>query len=707
MARVHVLPPALASQIAAGEVVERPASAAKELIENALDAMATRCDVSCDGGGVTALSVRDDGVGMSEEDAVRAVERHATSKLSQISDLNHLTTFGFRGEALPSIASVCHFSLRTRARDSDHGCCVEVDCGRAPVVRREGLPVGTTVTVKDLFVNVPARRKFLRSTGTESAHVTAALEAAALSRHDVTFTLERDGRKVRELLRASTRRDRVLQLLPEETLVEVRGERGPLRFEAHLSRPERARAGTSGLWLLVNGRFVRDRMLAATVAQSYGAALSSGNYPRGVVYLDLPSELVDVNVHPQKTEVRFVDPRALADAVYAIVSRAVTTEFSLPPGNRGSRYGQAGRSEARSPLGLLPVERGTFPQRKQDPTRDDDNVRRNADGRNADHRKQIREAPQLVAEATNDGMVSPTLAPEPIRQTQPTWTSECEPAGEVATGTNGDTRPFTSTKRGEDGAEKSTLLPPPPGTSNASAKAPSSFDDPEEPAPATMVTPPSGPILGATSSPSNASPSGTPQAAARESGSLRFRSQVRRSFLVCEGPDALFVIDQHAAAERVAYAKLATQHRTKSIATQTLLFPAMIELVPQEVAHIEAHVETFRDFGLDVRVRGEDRVSVHSAPRLLDRAKPEQLVRDLLVALTAKGARDGSTPIEQAISLMACHGSLGANEDLTAPQAQSLLNALDQVEMTTRCTHGRPIVAVMRFADLERQAGRR
>ncbi|HEY5956124.1 MAG TPA: DNA mismatch repair endonuclease MutL, partial [Polyangiaceae bacterium] len=352
MSRVIVLPPALASQIAAGEVVERPASAAKELIENALDAEATRCDVVCNGGGVSELSVRDDGYGMTEEDARRAVERHATSKLSQISDLGHLSTYGFRGEALPSIASVSRFALRTRARDAEHGVSIEIEGGKTPSLRSEGLPIGTTIVVRDLFFNVPARRKFLRSTGTESAHVTSVLEGAALSRPNVTFTLERDGRKVRELLRVATRRDRVQQLFEDEVFAEVKGERGPVRLEAHLSRPERARPGTAGLWLLVNGRVIRDRMLAATVAQAYGASLSGGNYPRGVVYVELPHELVDVNVHPQKAEVRFVDGRALSDAVYSIVSRAISAAFALPVAARGARY----QTGAKQPVNALPVE---------------------------------------------------------------------------------------------------------------------------------------------------------------------------------------------------------------------------------------------------------------------------------------------------------------------------------------------------------------
>ena len=284
------------------------ASAAKELIENALDAGAERCDVVCDGGGVTRISVADDGEGMSEKDARLSLERHATSKLRSFEDLTHLVSYGFRGEALPSIASVSRLMLHTRRRESETGVTLEVEGGAAPKVTPAGLPVGTIVEVRDLFFNVPARRKFLRSTGTESSHVTSALEGAALTRPSVTFTLTRDGRRVRELLRARSRAERVEQLFDQDQLVPIAGERGPLKLEAYLTRPERARPGAVGLWIIVNNRTVKDRMLATTIAQSFGSVLMAGHYPRGVVYIDLPSELLDVNVHPQKTEVRFVQP---------------------------------------------------------------------------------------------------------------------------------------------------------------------------------------------------------------------------------------------------------------------------------------------------------------------------------------------------------------------------------------------------------------
>jgi DNA mismatch repair protein MutL len=241
---------------------------------------------------------------------------------------------------LPTIASVSRFSLRTRERGSDVGTRVHVDGGKLMLAEPVGMPSGTQIEVSDLFYNVPARRKFLRSTGTESGHVTEAVEQAALSRSDITFTLTRDGRKVREFLRVAERAERVRQVCDLDDLASCQGERGPLRVEAFLSRPEQARAGAGGLSILVNGRPVRDRAILVTIAQAYGSVLERGRYPRGVVYIDLAPELVDVNVHPQKAEVRFADGRAASDAVYQILSKALVSAFSLPPVSRAS-WGRA------------------------------------------------------------------------------------------------------------------------------------------------------------------------------------------------------------------------------------------------------------------------------------------------------------------------------------------------------------------------------
>ena len=330
MSVVRRLPNDLANQIAAGEVVERPASVVKELVENALDAGASKIRVAIETGGVARIQVTDDGSGMDEADARLALERHATSKIASLEDLACITSFGFRGEALPSIASVSRFTLRTRRPDADAGTEVTVTGGGDATVRPTGCAVGTHIEVSDLFFNVPARRKFLKATGTESGHVGEVVVLAALASPKVGFSFSRDGKIAREITRASTRQERVAQVISEERLEACKRERGPMRIEAYLAPPERARAGAVALYIFVNGRPVKDRQLTRAVAQAYGSVLEPGRYPVGVVYLELPPEMVDVNVHPQKAEVRFADGRGIFDAVTRELHAALAEAFSLP-----------------------------------------------------------------------------------------------------------------------------------------------------------------------------------------------------------------------------------------------------------------------------------------------------------------------------------------------------------------------------------------
>jgi DNA mismatch repair protein MutL len=598
--RVAVLPPELASQIAAGEVVERPASAVKELIENALDAEASRVDIEIEGGGITRLSVADDGFGMSEPDARLAVERHATSKLRTFADLTCIASFGFRGEALPTIASVSRLAVRTRQRDADQGTLIQIEGGKLAGVEPVGMPAGTQVEARELFYNVPARRKFLRSSGTESGHVTEVVECAALSRPDVTFTLSRDGRQVRELLRAAERGERVRQVCDVEGgLAPCAGERGPLRVEAFLSRPEQARAGAGGLSILVNGRPVRDRAILVTIAQAYGSVLERGRYPRGVVYIDLPPELVDVNVHPQKSEVRFADPRAASDAVYQILSKALMSAFSLPPVSRAAW----GRSQPR------PIETPAAPVIQAKPER------------------------ELPLEL----LLGPAARPV---------------VGLV------------------------------------------------EALPLDVNEPPLVAVRDHAVSPIRPRPE-VPWA------SLRFIAQLRMTYLVCEGEDGIYVLDQHAAAERVTFTRLRHEYQSRSVPSQALLFPLVVDVSDAELGLVEERQREIAEVGLDVRARGQNAVSIHAVPRLLSRASPERLLRDLLSEVSRSGGRGFSDAVDLAIATMACHGSIRAGDALSPNEAKALLVALDAADFAGHCPHGRPVVTFLSYAELERKVGRR
>jgi DNA mismatch repair protein MutL len=588
MGRIQRLPNDLANQIAAGEVVERPASVVKELIENALDAGATRIKVELENGGARLVRVVDDGEGMTPDDAVLSLERHATSKIRAKEDLFTLRTFGFRGEALPSIASVSKLRLLTRAREAPEAAEVVVEGGGIARVRPLGAPEGTTLEVGDLFYNVPARRKFLKSAPTEAAHVTEAVMLAALARHDVSFFLVRDGRAVREWLRVSTRRDRAIQVFENERLEPCLGERGPMRIEAYLSAPERARAGAVALHLLVNGRPVRDRMLARAVSQAYGSVLPAGRYPVGVVYIEAPPDQVDVNVHPQKAEVRFSDARALFDAVTRELHRSLAGAFSIPSPGISRGWGSRPASGVSLPVAASVAE--SFGS--------------------ADPWKL---GPALPA----PGLDAPTAGVPGGPSIEPTL---FEGAGFY--------------------------------------------------------------------------------------GSLDFLAQVRSTFLVCAGSDGLYVLDQHAAAERVTFHRLRRSFARRSMATQRLLLPEVIELLPAEVAALEQRSEDVLALGIELRAVGPQAVAVHAVPMLLARSRPERLVRDLVAELGRAAKRPFGDAADLVLATMACHGSIRAGDAVSREEAVALLLALDGIDFAGHCPHGRPVVTRIGYDDLERRVGR-
>lgn len=324
MAVIRLLPADVANQIAAGEVVERPASVVKEVVENALDAGATTVSVSVDGGGLARIAVTDDGSGMSPEDLSLSVVRHATSKISVAADLVGVASYGFRGEALASIASVSRLRITSRARGADEGSEALVEGGAEAVLRPAGCATGTTVSIEDIFYNTPARRKFMRTPQTEGAACVEAVVRLAIARHDVRFVVRRDGKVVREFLRHTDVGARVREVWPDESLAELRGVKGAVRVTAFLGPPEKARSGANHLALYVNGRYVKDRLLMRAVAQAYGSTLEPGRYPVGVVLVEVPSDTVDVNVHPQKAEVRFASQGSVFEAVMTVLRDAAS-----------------------------------------------------------------------------------------------------------------------------------------------------------------------------------------------------------------------------------------------------------------------------------------------------------------------------------------------------------------------------------------------
>ncbi len=323
---ISILDPDVVNQIAAGEVVERPASAVKEVVENALDARADRVDVEAEDGGRGRIRVVDDGIGMTEVEARLSLERHATSKLTCVDDLSCIRTMGFRGEALPSIASVSRFSLVTRPSHLDQGFTLVVEGGAVQRAEPIGCRVGTQVEIADLFFNTPARLKFLKSTATEAAHITDAVSRLAITTPEVHFTLTQDGRKVLNLppCRDSLERARAVLGRQGQRLFTARFDQRGLEVEACLAPPDQTVSTARSITLTVNGRFIRDRALVQAVVAGYGDFVEKGRFPVAVVHLALDPATVDVNVHPQKTEVRFRRPRQISNAIRRCITGALS-----------------------------------------------------------------------------------------------------------------------------------------------------------------------------------------------------------------------------------------------------------------------------------------------------------------------------------------------------------------------------------------------
>jgi DNA mismatch repair protein MutL len=604
--KVRVLPPELADQIAAGEVVERPASVVKELVENALDAGARRIDVEIEGGGRRLVRVVDDGVGMDPDDARLALRRHATSKIACADDLWGLRTFGFRGEALPSIAAVSRLSLATRPADATAGFKLTVEAGVESDAREAGIPAGTQIEVRDLFFNTPARAKFGKSEPTETANVSEALLRLAIAHPEAHLRLRVAGRVAMDLPPHATLGERVRAALARRgagALHEADGEEGGCHVHAYLAGPDESTNTTRNTFLFVGGRFVRDRNLLHALALGYGPLLEKGRYPMAALFLDVPGADVDVNVHPQKLEVRF----ARAQEVYAAVRHVVGAAIARAPWLRTTDD--------------RPMRTFTQPPVQMGP-----------------------------------------LAGSP-------YASATDYAGHG---------PAPSTRSGQAHFVRA-------GQGSLPLRARDADD------------------AGA-----GAAVEGTAaEAAPRFFADLAYVGQVHRTYLVCEAADELILIDQHAAHERVAYARLRAAHARRQMPRQQLLFPIPIDVGEAAAAALETD-DVLGALGFEVARHGPAAILLRAVPEPLKDADPKPLIRELLTDL-ADGTplREGELDrVDHLLATIACHSVVRAGDVLGRPEALALLGQLDAVDLRSHCPHGRPVLLRLPLGEIERRFGR-
>jgi DNA mismatch repair protein MutL len=586
---IRVLPPEVSSQIAAGEVVERPASVVKELLENALDAGAKSVTVNIAAAGRTLIQVADDGAGIPADELTLAVERHATSKLVSADDLFRIATLGFRGEALASIGSVSRLAITSRTGDAPAGARLCVEGGIIGRLEKVGSPVGTLVSVEELFYNVPARLKFLKKDMTERRAIDALLTRYALAYPQVRFKLSEGNTPSLQTSGDGDRRAILAALYGVDTarqMLDVVAEEDGFKLSGFISPTALTRSNRKEITFFVNGRWVQDTPLNAALLQAYHTMLMVGRYPLAALFLEVPPEEVDVNVHPAKAEVRFRN----SDKAFSFVQRATR----------------------RALLAYAPV-------------------------------------PQV---APQNLWGSASSQPRTI---DPAWSLSHE----------------ESNVEGQMSGIKSNVVVPPSLTTDDSR-----LTTPE-------ILPHSGVPL------------------------LRLIGQIGATYLVAEGPDGLYLIDQHAAHERVLFEKLMSQHEQKAIPSQALLTPAVVHLAPTNAKLLEDQLPVLQNFGFHVETFGQNSYQVRAMPALFANSDPAAALRALVEDFEEDEA-PLQNELEAKIAGRVCKRlAVKAGQVLSPDEQRALLNDLEACDSPRTCPHGRPTMIHLSVDTLERQFGRK
>lgn len=643
ISRIQVLPSELCNQIAAGEVVERPASVVKELVENSLDAWATRVDVQLENGGQGLIRVQDNGSGVLPDELSLAVLRHATSKIRKVTDLDSIHSYGFRGEALPSIASVSDFSMASAVRGENGSVVssvIRVSFGERSGVEPSSLHQGTMVEVRDLFSNVPARLKFLKSPATEVKRCLEWLERQALARTDVAFSLMSDGRTLLQCLPGETLAARLARMWPPqvvEALAPFDAERCGVRVHGLAARPDVSQPHGSRILIFVNGRSVTDKRVYGAVRQAYEGRITSRDYPQAVVFVELDPAEVDVNVHPAKSEVRFRDE----SAVYAAVLTAVRSSLQTPSGELDAGCGvkdgaspeaappSAGKKEEASPV-LAESRPMGFWGAADSPLRRPLPAEKESEG----------DGEWTVARPhpmpDSRGMTQPAPFPEPGLR-------EPAPSGEDAPSFREE--------------EKTEPRPTPPVPENLLREVP-------EPAP---------------------------------SRGLEYLGQVAGTYLVFrDASDALVILDQHAVHERILFSRFS--EKGWHGASQGLTLPLVLELHPAEAGRWRDVKEMLEGLGYRGTLCGGT-LTVDGIPALLDRAGAQDFLRECLAGL--------KDDFRARFATMACRSAIKGGQRLTRDEAMNLVSQWLATPDRDYCPHGRPTVLRRDAAALEKLFKRR
>ena len=644
---IRVLPPLLVNKIAAGEVVERPASVVKELLDNAIDAGAQRIALTIEDGGKRLIRVTDDGCGMDAEDLSLAVTPHATSKIQEEADLDHIASMGFRGEALASIASVSKMSITSRKPDAIEGAVLNISGVDKRTQSAAGCPAGTTIEVRDLFFNVPARRKFLRATSTETGHINEHFGRAALAFPGISFSLTNNTRQTHNLPACDNRLARIARFygdeLAEDLLHRTREERG-LRMDAFLAPPARSRANAQWQFTFVNDRYIRDKYLQHAIKEAYRGLMEHNRHAVVFLFLYLDPAQVDVNVHPTKIEVRWAESNMIHSQVLSLLKETLQSA-DLTPILRTSRPMHAG----------TPAEEEHTRRRMRE---ENASLLKSENPQAHQHHRESNAA--YPAGRTGAGSAGGSHAPNDPGRMNPPQHDRRDPLREWRE------------LYGHDGnaAGNDRLAP---------------FGEAE-------VTPER--IPQGENRPADTD--GTPVRAPRA-------IQIHNLYLVAESDEGIVIIDQHALHERVMYEQLKSMLDRNDLESQGMLIPVTFPANAAQMALLEDHAMLLRKLGVDVRSFGPDTMAVHAFPALLKKVDIAAFMRDLMDQLDGKPEGSAEVVIHEVLDMMACKAAVKAGDPLTQPEIEALLEKRHLVEKSSNCPHGRPTTLRLSKADLNRQ----
>ena len=654
MGRIHVLSEAVANKIAAGEVVERPASVVKELLENSLDAGSTRIRIQVEAGGKKLIQITDNGCGMVRDDALLAFERHATSKIKNAEDLLSVATLGFRGEALPSIASVARLRLETRAPEEPSGTVVEINGGKIFKVEEAGLPTGTSITVRDLFFNTPARKKFLKSEATELSHIASLVTHYALAHPDKHFELHSATNAMLVAPPVASHRERVYQVFGRETLDQLipvaavqplervglpqpppwrRQEEkedngdalptpGELRVHGFVSKPEIQKLNRNSIYVFVNGRLIRDRLIQHALTEAYRNLIPPTVYPVVLLFLELPSGEVDVNVHPSKTEVRFRQQSIVHDFVRDCARAALMKTRPIP-----QFVTEIGSRPTASPSltpGARLAETAAASWRTLYAPADPQNFALQAPvGASVTERFQFGGGFSVEGNAALSVARAPQIVPDTVKD-------------------DGCTQPV-----------------------------------PEEP-----------------EAPGDLAPA---------IASLKPLGQIRESFILAVNHEGLWIIDQHVAHERVLFEKVLKQRASRQVESQRLLMPLVLELTPAQQALFAEISDELNQNGFEAESFGTRSIAVKVAPAGIDAPQIEKMLHELLEQLSREDQALNLEKIRARIAAsIACHAAIKVNMPLEQNKMEWLLTELAKTEFPMSCPHGRPVLLRYSLKDIQK-----